>query len=287
MITPKKAAAFLILAFLITTGLYSQIVDSIKTEEAGDFIKIRYQIRNSNPSQVYRVRVLCSINGGLNSEIRSLSGDVGENVSGGKSEYWAIWDVLKDVDELKSVDFIVRAELISDNSQNGKSTPKFSEMKIHALVFASPDKITDYALFGARLGYMGSWGVSARFAMRKTTSHQTSLFGSPISTTQQTSLINTSLDMTFRMVKKEKFQMHLMTGIAVCTILARQHDNGQATIGQYYDDYPGLDIGAMFDMGRLCYSFSGSIFKTPKSLKEGQYYLASTVNFEFGLGFKF
>jgi hypothetical protein len=202
-------------------------------------------------------------------------------VSGGKSEYWAIWDVLKDVDELKSVDFIVRAELVSDNSQKGKNTPDFSKMKIHALVFTEN---IDFDLFGARLGYMGSWGVAARFGMKKVQVSTTDYLG--LVTTTGRDMTNASLDMTFRIVNKEKFQMHCMTGLAFCSILAKQVDKGQGTIGQYYDDYLGLDIGLMFDMRRICFSFGGSLFPYT-SLKEVDYNLQSTVNFEFGLGFKF
>ena len=87
----KKQKGFLIilliflLIFLPFTHLFSQKVDSIKVEQSGDFIKIWYKILDSEPGQTYRVKVLCSINGGLNTELRSISGDAGEQVADRKS----------------------------------------------------------------------------------------------------------------------------------------------------------------------------------------------------------
>ena len=94
MNTMKKLFSFVIIAIMFSSYLNSQSVDSIKVEQSGDFIKIRYKILNSAPDQIYKVKVLCSINGGMNNEIRSITGDVGDHVVGGKPEYWVIWDVL-------------------------------------------------------------------------------------------------------------------------------------------------------------------------------------------------
>jgi hypothetical protein len=52
----------------------------------------------------------------LQSVLNSLSGDYGDNVVGGRQEYMVLWDVLKDVDEVKSVDFSVRAELLNSKT---------------------------------------------------------------------------------------------------------------------------------------------------------------------------
>jgi hypothetical protein len=97
----KKTALTLILLFGLFPIILSQTVDSIKIEQAGELIKVHYKILNSNQSQVFRVTVYCSINGGLPSVIKSLSGDFGENVVGGRTDYMVLWDVLKDVDEFK------------------------------------------------------------------------------------------------------------------------------------------------------------------------------------------
>jgi hypothetical protein len=112
----KRISIILSLLFCSVQFALSQKVDNITVVQSGDLINIRYKILNSSSAQLFRVKVLCSLNGGLNTEIRSFSGDAGDNVAGGRSDYLVVWDVLKDVDEIKSVEFIVRAELISDNS---------------------------------------------------------------------------------------------------------------------------------------------------------------------------
>ena len=78
-----KKLSFLLILFVCSIQIsLSQKVDSINVEQTGDFIKIRYKIADSKPGQVFRVKVLCSINGGLNTEIESVSGDTGDQVAG-------------------------------------------------------------------------------------------------------------------------------------------------------------------------------------------------------------
>lgn len=154
----KKVSLMFALLFISVSSLLGQTVDSIKVEQSGDFIKIRYKILNSTPNQLFRVRVLCSINGGLNTEIRSISGDTGDNVVGGKSEYFVVWDVLKDVDELKSAEFIVRAEILKDlaaGNSAGEVAEYWSKERFYialAADFPGPKA-------GIMLGYMGSFGI--------------------------------------------------------------------------------------------------------------------------------
>jgi len=111
----KNIYTLLIILIFSVHPFYAQKVDNIKVEKSGDVVTIRYQIPNSTSSQVFRVTVLCSVNGGVDEVLRSVSGDTGVNVKGGKNEYSVYWDVLKDKDEVKSAEFIVRVELISDN----------------------------------------------------------------------------------------------------------------------------------------------------------------------------
>lgn len=44
-------------------------VDSIVIEQAGDMIKVHYKLLNSTPDQIFRISVLCSINGGFYASI--------------------------------------------------------------------------------------------------------------------------------------------------------------------------------------------------------------------------
>jgi hypothetical protein len=78
----KKIVFTLFFLFGLITVITCQTVDSIKVEQAGELIKIHNKILNSTPDQFFKVTVLCSINGGLQSVLKSLSGDYGDNVVG-------------------------------------------------------------------------------------------------------------------------------------------------------------------------------------------------------------
>jgi hypothetical protein len=195
---------FLITLFnLFVFNIYSQKVDSIKTEQSGDFIKIRYKILNSSPQQIYRVKILCSINGGLNQEIKSISGDVGDQVIGGKSEYWAVWDVLKDVDEVKSVEFVVRADLVKDLAAvQGDNRKKPSGGTLMAALEGDGPSM----IFGIRGGYISSWGVMGKFLYGK------KYFDKNDASLGKYSAGSISVDLTKSIVLKDKFQMHIYAG---------------------------------------------------------------------------
>lgn len=250
----------------ITVLLRSQTVDSIKVEQAGDFIKIGYKILNSTPSQVYRVRVLCSINGGLNTELRSVSGDTGDNVQGGKQEYFVVWDVLKDVEELNSADFIVRAELVSDKSperiKNGKRN----------FIVMFPTQLPGLG-YGIRLGYSGKMGMSAQFIRGRTvylpdnTNHDN--FG----------LMRFSIDLTSRIANKETFQVHLLTGISIGQNVIKDENNGNVSYPVHMS--PGVEGGLLFCHKRIVYSVSAAR-QFPNLVEEGT---AITKHGYLGIGF--
>jgi len=164
-------------------------------------IKIHYKMLNSNQYQTFRVTVFCSINGGLESKLKSLSGDYGENVVGGRTDYLVLWDVLKDVDEVKSVDFSVRAELLKDVSPElvNKSKNAWSDKKIYIIAAGGEGK---GALWGPRLAYMGSWGVSAKYCWISSGDRE------PLNKSYS------SIDVTKRLVNKGGFQLHLIAGFA-------------------------------------------------------------------------
>lgn len=217
----KKILLSILLTAFVMSFVSGQKVDSIKVEQSGDFIRIGYKLLDSKPGQVYRVRVLCSINGGLNTEIRSVSGDTGENVQGGKPEYFVVWDVLKDVNELKSAEFIIRAELVNDLTSGSGSakvselTLKWSKKWIHigAAIEAPGPK------FGFMAGVMGSFGVAAMV-----TSGKYAIDGDapiPVGVTLtvdkylagEKPVVPVTLLLTKRIARQNTFSMHLMAGI--------------------------------------------------------------------------
>jgi hypothetical protein len=233
----KKISFFLIIAILFTLQLKSQTVDSIKVEQAADLIKLHYKILNSTPYQIFKVTVFCSINGGLKSELASISGDCGVNVPGGKSEYLVLWDVLKDVDEVKSVDFSVRAELVKDNAPIPKSE--------HIYIIPNFGG-TDAWYYGLRVAYMGSWGVSALYVTGKASDSGPGVPGENV--------FHTSLDLTKRIIKKGGFEIHLIGGISY----------GKVRLHSYptYAKIPTYELGTIITIRRIVLSYAFSSYKS-------------------------
>ncbi len=266
-----------IFLLMISSCLSAQEVQNIRTEQSGDFIKISYQIVNSTPDQVYKVQVLCSINGGMNSEVRSISGDVGSSVAGGKEDYWALWDVLKDVDELSSAEFVVRAELISGSTEKVERDWSTKKIHVQALIGRSED-----ILYGGRVAYCGKYGVSVRFAMGKmyddfVYEHEGIL--------TDVSLIISGIDFTMRLVNSGSLQIHYMLGGAYCTVKAGQGGTSQDMTGDIYREYIGIDMGFLLDIGSFSLSTGVSLFP-PREIEPAEYDLRPAT-FDMGIGFRF
>jgi hypothetical protein len=268
-----KRSLFLILfCSLLIFDAFSQKVDSIKVEQSGDFIKIRYKILNSTPDQVYRVRVYFSVNGGLNQEIRSISGDVGDQVIGGKSEYWAVWDVLKDVEEIKAVEFVVRAEIVKDISVPGEKE-KVKSKHIVSLIAAAQ---LPGPGFGARLSFLGKFGVSLQAVSGKGS------IDDPVYT-DDPSLKRFSLDLASRIANKNTFQTHLLTGITVGQAVIKDTYNGSTSYPTHFA--PGLELGAVFSFNRFNLMLAASKLLTNMT-EEGDA-ISKTTNITIGLGIRF
>lgn len=277
----KKLFFFLLVFFFSIQLTLSQKVDSISVEQSGDFIKIRYKILNSTSNQIYRVKVLCSMDGGLNYEVRSITGDAGDMVIGGKSEYWVVWDVLKDVEELESAEFVVRAELIQDNTKVRIKDKNWSDKKVH--VMAVWDLNSRGNLYGLRVGYMGNWGISAKVSVGSVIDDF--VLGSEGNETE-VPLLNTSLDLTKRIVNdKQMFQLHYLIGVGYCKVKAEQDYMPQNMSGNIYDMYFGINMGLIFDIGRMCISGGGTMFLPDTKVEEGYNLKPGTLS--VGLGIKF
>lgn len=267
----KKSAALLLMLFFCFCTTYSQKVDSIKTEQSGDYIKIRYKILDSKPGELYNIKVLCSINGGLNTELRSVSGDVGNMISGGKPEYWVIWDVLKDVDEVKSVDFIVRAEL-------EKNSGKTRSAKIFNL---QPSVQVPGPTFGARMGLMGKFGVSVQFVRGPGI-----LLSEPLYTDQPV-FNRFSADFTSRLANENNIQLHLLTGFTVgnTIIMETYTTSGTATQSHFKNAMtPGPEIGFALCTKRLIFTLSGTKLLT--GLTEEGKSISKNAYLVFSAGFR-
>ena len=269
----KKILSFCFL-FCLTSLLSGQTVDSIKVEQIGDMIKIYFKLSNSTESEVFKLTVLCSINGGLKSELKSLSGDVGENVVGGRQEYTVLWDVLKDVDELKSAEFFVRAELIKDYTKTNTSAGEdFSKRKTYIMALMAVDGTE--SLYGARFAYMGPWGISAKFLVGKRFDPKYYLS------------ISTGLNLTRRIVKGPGFKVHLLAGCTVMKLSTRgkeyqittTYGTSTGTVFQT-DNLLTWNGGFVFTSKRVAIFTGLSIFKVNKVSGENRFP-------ELGLGYTF
>lgn len=109
-----KRLFYLILTLSFSYLSYSQTVENIRVEPDGDNIKINFRIGGSAESQLYNVYLTCSMDGGPRFTPKTVIGDVGNNIRGGKSFYTILWDVFEDLDEIGNAEFFVRVELVRD-----------------------------------------------------------------------------------------------------------------------------------------------------------------------------
>jgi len=280
-----KKFSFLLILFVCSIQIsLSQKVDSIKVEQTGDFIKIKYKIADSKAGQVFRVKVLCSINGGLNTEIESVSGDTGDQVAGGKPEYWVVWDVLKDVENLNSAEFIVRAELVSDLSsvsssiKGGPNTTGWDKKLFNVMIGV----LAPGPKGGLRIGVMGSFGISGQIMFGKTVLNNNrevpiSIMGYSSTDYEPSDQLSLSLNLSKRIVNIQGFQMHVLLGIQRTRIIFKDPNASQ----NFFQEQKvfGPEIGMAFGVKRLAFSIMANHYNPGQVEKEGDFENASPLNY--------
>lgn len=124
-----KKAFLLIIALSAVMLVYSQTVENIQVIPEGNHILIHYRIGESTDMQIYDVTLSCSINGGPRFEPKSVRGDVGDNILGGKSNYTITWDVFEDVDSINNTEFFIKVDLVRDlpRNENNQQQAPFNE----------------------------------------------------------------------------------------------------------------------------------------------------------------
>ncbi len=180
----KKLLSFSLLV-LFTGILTAQTVENIQVEQDGEKLNINYRIGGSTSEQLYFVTLTCSIDGGVVFEPKSVIGDVGSNIRGGKSYNTIVWNVFNDVDEVGNVEFFVKVDLTKDESvvkktkdesgavknamseiipKSTKGKKKF-DRNIYAIYSASAggywidfDFWEKMRPLGIKAGYLGNWG---------------------------------------------------------------------------------------------------------------------------------
>jgi hypothetical protein len=197
----------------LTIFINAQTVDSIKVEQAGDKILIHYKILLSDEQQVFRVTLSCFLSTGIKLEPKSITGDVGESVTGGKSEYMIVWDVLKDLEELQTAEFSVKAELVKGRptSQDKNFNPTgWDKKRVHimgSVLLPGPK-------YGGMISYLGKWGIGASF-LYGATAYSSTVTNGNFSAEMLPKKVFFTIDAYKRLVNIEGFQMHLGPGFAL------------------------------------------------------------------------
>lgn len=109
-----------LLLTLLVSGLIlnaqTHTVENFNVEPEGEQLKITYRIGASTQTQLFKVTLSCSMDGSPRFEPKSVIGDVGNNVVGGKSIYTIMWDVFEDVDEVVNPNITVKVDLMNGDT---------------------------------------------------------------------------------------------------------------------------------------------------------------------------
>ena len=204
----------------------------------------------------------------MKSELRSLTGDFGENVTGGRPYYLVIWDVLSDVDEVSSFNITIRAELIKDQTPEyiTKKPVLWSKTRYYIL----PTLHEGHGVFtGLRLAYAESWGVTVRYSAGYYHDYDQ----------PDTFAFHTSICPTKRIINIDGTQLHVAIGISYAK-------EGASLDGYYtfYDYYWGAEYGIIIGIRRFVISVFGEFFMP--HLERG-YELIDDYYGNFGFGMRF
>jgi hypothetical protein len=152
-----------------------------------------------------------------------------------------LWDVLKDVDEVKSVDFSVRAELIMDNSPKNKSKLPVDWKNKRYYIIPSWGQQGN-SLFGIRLAYMGSFGITGKYIFRG-------------------DRYNASIDLTKRVINKGGFQLYFMLGLANASIAYAKDPVHQDNY--LFKNVSTYEIGIVIAIKRVVIYYAATPYKPP------------------------
>jgi hypothetical protein len=228
----------------------AQKVDSIRVEQAGDLVKVHYKILNSNQNQIFRVSVLCSINNGLKSVPNSLSGDFGDNIVGGRADYMVLWDVLKDVDELKSAEFFVKAELLRDLSVKAEDLSDTTRIWESKRIYLIPELDFPGSRPGLRLGYLGSFGISLH-AFHGNIPVIDKYKSDPLYAKVKPAF-GAGFDLTKRIISDKYFQLHIVAGYRNSDVAI--YYSGQPSPAIWTIGAEGPEFGTIIAYRRLVFS---------------------------------
>ena len=248
----------------IVTLLNAQTVENIRVEPDGDNIKISYRIGGSTDAQLYNVELTCSMDGGPRFEPRTVIGDVGENIRGGRSFYTVVWDVFEDIDEVGNAEFFVKVDLVSDMSpvvpqrqvqpqtqpQNQPDVVEERTPSPFEQDFELDKSVKDAVEWKAYLAYSGSTSspIGLSFGtLKKTGLYGSFRYGSYISDYETDIWITLLAGLTKYIVEAGKYRMHAYAGAGVTVEVYEEY----ITYNNWTDTYLTIDAGIINAIGRL------------------------------------
>ncbi len=103
----KTLFILIITSFSLST--FSQQIENLRIKTFEDKINILYDVTHEKSGQLFDINIMCSNDGGqsYNVPLKSLIGDYGKNIEGGKDKL-IVWDVLKDIKNLKGDQFVFK-----------------------------------------------------------------------------------------------------------------------------------------------------------------------------------
>lgn len=276
----RSLLSFLIL-FVLIPFISSQTVDSIKVEQAGDKILIHYQILQSNDLQVFRVTLSCFTSTGLKLEPKTLSGDFGDNITGGRPDYMIVWDVLKDMDELQSADFTVKAELVKGKATyiKGLNLTGWDKKRFNIFLITT----IPGPKFGIKAGFMGKWGFNVGLAYGGSENNRKHDMSLPEDLPNKFSF---NIDLSKRIVNRNAYQSHFIIGYANNPVIFYSKTDGTFRFEKLHSFQVGMIMA--YKGLNLTFSASGPITNIGTIEKSNnELFMSPDTYFEIGIGTRF
>ncbi|HAN18109.1 MAG: hypothetical protein A2X13_04050 [Bacteroidetes bacterium GWC2_33_15] len=99
----KLSFIFILIHVFVSNLLNAQQIENLRVKQLNDKINLVYDLVNEKTGQQFDIKLYCSTDAGANFSItaNTVTGDIGSGIYGGKDKI-IVWDVLKDVKNLKS-----------------------------------------------------------------------------------------------------------------------------------------------------------------------------------------
>lgn len=249
----KKLVFLWPMLLAMMTASYSQTVENIRVEQEGEKLLIHYRIGGSTAEELYDVALTCKIDNGQIFEPRSVIGDVGSNIRGGKSFNTIVWDVFEDVDEIGNIEFFVEVNLIKEESQKtpdvfpvGKAPEKVSNFRERNFFLAYCG--TTLAPIGGKIGYLKNWGVYGAMRFGYDYSYDSWSY----SYDEYSYYLELAGGIAKRAYQKGRFRTYVYWGLGYCSNLYEYYDNLNSVNDYTYTDYYSTyDLGLIAVFGML------------------------------------